>query len=123
MSTQYDICFVTVGDKKTAETITTGLLEGKLAACVTAVPGAESSYWWQGRIERSAEILLIVKTRLALREDIIQFVKQHHPYSVPETVFFEINAASKDYLDWLGANTLFTTNIPKDKAPGVKKEI
>lgn len=123
MDTQYDICFVTVGDKKTAQLITSGLLEGRLAACVTAVPGAESSYWWKDRIEKSAEILLVIKTRRALREDIVQFVKQHHPYSVPETIFFGIDAASKDYLDWLGANTLFTTNIPKDKDPKAKKEI
>ncbi len=123
MNTKYDICFVTVGDKKTAEKITSGLLEGRLAACVSAVPGVESSYWWKDRIEKSSEILLIIKTRRALREDIMQFVKNNHPYNVPETVFTEIDGASKEYLDWLGANTLFTTNITKDKVPGAKKEI
>lgn len=118
MSTQYDLCFVTVGDRKTAEEISSGLLKGKLAACVSAVPGVESAYWWKDRIEKSSEILLLIKTRRALREDIMQFVKQHHPYAVPETVFVEMDGASKEYLDWLGANTLFTTNIPKDKAAG-----
>lgn len=120
MNTQYDICFVTVGDKKTAEKISAGLLEERLAACVSAVPGVESSYWWKDRIEKSAEILLIIKTRRALREDIIQFVKRHHPYTVPETIFTEIDGASHEYLDWLGANTVFSTNIPKDKAPEKK---
>jgi len=117
MNTQYDLCFVTVGDKKTAGEIATGLLEGHLAACVSTVPGVESSYWWKNRIERSSETLLIIKTRRILREDIIQFVKRHHPYDVPETVFFEMDGASREYQDWIGANTLFTTNIPKDKAP------
>ena len=123
MATKYDICFVTVGDKKTAGVIASGLLKEKLAACVSAVPGVESSYWWKDRIEKSSEIMLVIKTRRALREDITQFVKQHHPYSVPETIFFEIDGADGAYLDWLGANTLFTTNISKDKSPGVKKEI
>ena len=113
MNTQYDICFVTAGDKKTADEIAMGLLNEKLAACVSCVPGVESSYWWKDRIEKSSEILLIIKSRTALREDIIQFVKQHHPYTVPETIFFDIAAAPREYLDWLGANTLFTTNIPK----------
>jgi periplasmic divalent cation tolerance protein len=117
MNTPYDICFVTVGDKQTAEKLTAGLLDERLAACVSAVPGVESSYRWNGRVEKSAEILLIIKTRRALREDVVQFVKRHHPYTVPETVFTEIAAGAQDYLDWLGANTLFTTNIPKDKAP------
>jgi periplasmic divalent cation tolerance protein len=123
MATDYDLCFVTVGDKKTAEEIASGLLEGRLAACVSAVPGLTSTYWWKDRIEKSSETLLIIKTRRTLRNDIIQFVKERHPYAVPETVFTEIAGASKDYLDWIGANTLFTTNIPLDKAPENKKEL
>ena len=122
MATTYDICFVTVGDRKTADEIASGLLKGKLAACVSIVPGVESSYWWKDRIETSAELMLVIKSRRVLREDIIQFVKEHHPYTVPETIFTEIAGAPKDYLDWLGANTLFTTNIPLDKAPDAKKE-
>ena len=123
MNTQYDLCFVTVGDKKTAGEIATGLLEGHLAACVSTVPGLESSYWWKNRLETSSEILLIIKTRRILREDIMQFVKRHHPYAVPETIFMEIAGASREYQDWIGANTLFTTNIPRDKAPEKKREL
>jgi periplasmic divalent cation tolerance protein len=122
MATKYDLCFVTVGDKKTADEIASGLLKERLAACVSAVPGLESSYWWKDRIEKAQEILLLIKTRRALREDVMQFVKQHHPYTVPEMVFVEMDGATREYLDWLGANTLFTTNIPKD-SPGTKKEI
>ena len=122
MATQYDICLVTVGDDKTAEKISSGLLEERLAACVSAVPGLRSAYWWQDRIEKSSETLLVIKTRRALREDIIQFVKRHHPYSVPETLFLEIDGASQGYLDWLGANTLFTTNIPKGTPRDQRKE-
>jgi len=123
MATKYDICFVTVGDKKTAAALASGLLKEKLAACVSAVPGVESSYWWKDKIETSSETLLIIKTRRLLREDIIQFVKRHHPYAVPETIFTEIDGASRDYQDWIGANTIFTTNIPKDKASGAKEEL
>ena len=67
MATKYDICFVTVGDRKTAGTIASGLLKEKLAACVSAVPGVESSYWWKDRIETSSETLLIIKARRILR--------------------------------------------------------
>jgi periplasmic divalent cation tolerance protein len=123
MDTQYDICFVTVGDKKTADAIASGLLKERLAACVTTLPGAESSYWWKSRIETSSETLLIIKTRRILRENIIQFVKLNHPYDVPETIFTEIDGASQEYLDWIGANTLFTPNVPRDKAPDAKEEL
>ncbi|MBI4350289.1 MAG: divalent-cation tolerance protein CutA [Elusimicrobia bacterium] len=123
MATKYDICFVTAGDEKTAGEIASGLLRERLAACVSTVPGVESSYWWKDKIETASETLLIIKTRRILREDIIQFVKRHHPYAVPETVFAEIDGGSRLYLDWIGANTLFTTNIPKDKATDAKEEI
>lgn len=123
MPTDYDICFITVGDKKTAEALTKGLLKERLAACVSVIGGVESSYWWKGRLEKSAEMLLLVKSRRTLREDIIQFVKKNHPYSVPETVFARIDAGSRHYLDWLGANTAFTTNIPVDKLPGGNKPL
>ena len=115
MTTPYNICLVTVGDKKTASIITDALLKEKLAACVSTVPGLASVYRWKGKIERSSEILLIIKTRKTLREDITQAVRRKHPYSMPEILFLDIAEGGKDYLDWLGANTLFTTNIPKDK--------
>ena len=114
MATQYDICFITVGNAETEEKISSGLLRERLAACVSSVPGISSSYWWKDRIETSAEILLVVKTRRALRDDIVQFVKENHPYTVPETIFAEIDAGSPEYLDWLGANTAFSTNVTKD---------
>ncbi|MCX5784529.1 MAG: divalent-cation tolerance protein CutA [Elusimicrobia bacterium] len=115
MPTPYDICFVTVSDEKTASIITDELIKEKLAACVSAVPGLSSTYRWQGKIEHTQEILLIIKTRKVLREDIIQAVRRKHAYSVPETVFLNIDEGNKEYLDWLGANTLFTSNISKDR--------
>lgn len=105
MATQYDLCFVTAGDRATADKLTAGLLRERLAACVTAVPGARSSYLWQGRVEQAREILLLVKTRRALRRGVTDFVKRHHPYEVPEIIFAAIDAGSRPYLDWLGEST------------------
>lgn len=121
--TDYEVCFVTVGDKKTADLITEGLLRDRLAACVSAVPGVQSAYTWKGRIEKSEEILLIIKTRRTLREDVVQFVKKHHTYETPETIFLTIQAGSQAYLDWLGANTAFTTNIPKEEHRETRKDL
>ena len=123
MNTRYDICLVTAGNKAAAQKLAEGLLRGRLAACVSTVPGVNSTYWWKGRLEKASEVLLLIKTRRILREDIIQFVKRHHPYAVPETIFTEIDGASRAYQDWIGANTIFTTNIPKDKATGAKEEL
>ena len=115
MLTQYTVCLVTVGDDKTASLIAGGLVEGKLAACVSVVGGVTSTYRWKGKVEKSNEILLIIKTRKNLMDDVEQFIKRNHTYTVPEILFLGIDRGSSEYLDWLGANTLFTTNISKDK--------
>ena len=117
MATPYNICLVTVGDEKTAALITDELLKKRLAACVSAVPGITSVYRWKNKIKRGREILLVIKTKKTLREDVTLAVRRKHPYSVPEILFVDIAAGGNDYLDWLGANTLFfTADVLKDKA-------
>ena len=45
-----------------AEAVAVGLLNRRLVACVNAVPGVVSRYWWKGQISRDDETLLILKT-------------------------------------------------------------
>ena len=105
MATDYDLCFVTAPDRAAAAALADGLLQERLAACVTVLPGAESAYWWKGKIERSAETVLLIKTRSSLRGDVARFVRAHHSYENPEIIFAHIDAGSPEYLDWLGSNT------------------
>jgi periplasmic divalent cation tolerance protein len=120
MTETYQICLVAAGDKETARKISEGLIKEKFAACVSMVEGVTSAYRWQGRLETSSEILLLIKTRKSLSSDVSQFIKKNHPYTVPEILFIDIAGGSREYLDWLGANTLFTANISKDRQPRKK---
>ena len=49
-----------------AERAGTALLERRLAACVNILPGMVSHYWWQGKIERGEEAVMLIKTRASL---------------------------------------------------------
>ena len=115
MHTSYTVCFVTAGDDATAASLAKGLVEGRFAACVSVIHNVSSTYRWQGKIEISRERLLVIKTRKALMKDVRQFIKDNHPSKTPEIIFLDISGGSADYLDWVGANTLFTGNMPKDK--------
>jgi periplasmic divalent cation tolerance protein len=62
---------------------------------------AESSFWWQGKIDRAREYLLLIKTRTSQFVRLRQFLERHHPYSVPEIVALPIEKANAPYLNWI----------------------
>ena len=114
MPTPYAVVFITVPDAKSADKVGGALLKLKLAACVNEVPGLRSRYWWEGKIEEAKEVLLVIKTRMALVPEVARCVKENHPYSLPEVVALPVEEGLKAYLDWLGANTLLS---PKAARP------
>ncbi len=114
-TSKYCLCLITADSQQVANTIAEGLVSEKLAACVNIINGVNSIYRWQGKIEEAGEFLLIVKTKIILIKDVIKYVKDKHTYTVPEIIFLPIIDGNEEYLDWVGANTLFTTNISKDR--------
>lgn len=88
-----------------AEGLARELVERSLAACVQIGPGLNSVYRWQGAIERSAERLLLIKSRRGLFAALEAAIKARHPYEVPEIVALDVSAGHAPYLDWLAAST------------------
>ena len=101
MAAGYVVVYVTVPNPEEGEKIARELLNKKLAACVSTVPGIRSSYWWQGKIENSAECLLIIKTKKTLMNRLTKSVKSIHSYKVPEIISMPISGGNKDYLCWI----------------------
>ena len=77
-------------------------MEDRLAACVNRIPGVRSVYRWQGKVEQSAEELLIIKTRKELFTTLEKRVRELHSYAVPEVIALPIINGSESYLRWLG---------------------
>ena len=100
-TSEYIIIFITCNDAEEAQNIAELLLEQRMAACVNIVPGINSSFWWEGKIETVTESLLIVKTRAIKLPEIIQSVKAVHNNTLPEIIALPIVGGNKDYLDWI----------------------
>ena len=102
---EHCIIYITAGSKEEADKLSRGLVEEKLAFCVNAVPGIQSTYQWEGKIHVDDEILLIVKTRQDRYETLEQWVKQNHSYDVPEIISLPIQKGLPEYLqaidDWV----------------------
>ena len=88
-----------------AETAGKALVERRLAACVNILPGMVSFYWWEGKIDRGDEVVMIIKTRAALAEPVRAAVKELHPYTTPAILVMPIEAVDPDYHAWILAET------------------
>src|SRR5882724_1325265 len=98
---QFALVLVTAPDLKTARNLTRAALESHLAACGNLIPGVESHYWWQGKIETGKEILMVLKTTAARLAALQALIVAEHPYDIPEFVVLRIEGGSERYLEWL----------------------
>ncbi len=99
------LTFVTCKDLKQAKGIARALVKERLAACVNVVPGVASIYAWEGKLEESREVLLVIKSRRALSGRLASRVRALHSYSVPEVVTVPIASGNPDYLRWVREST------------------
>ncbi|MBL6766423.1 MAG: divalent-cation tolerance protein CutA [Verrucomicrobiae bacterium] len=93
--------FVTAPDIDTGRRIARSVVEAGLAACVNMLPGVESHYRWEGKLECGQEVLLLMKTTLERLTDLESKVLAEHPYDTPEFVVTAIEGGNDRYLAWL----------------------
>lgn len=95
------LLFSTASTPQEAAKIAKILIQQKLAACVSIVPGLTSYFRWQKRLDRAKECLLVIKTQKRQFKRVEAAIRKAHSYSVPEIIGFPISRGSKPYLDWL----------------------
>jgi len=95
------VVLVTCPNRRLANTLARELVGRRLAACVNLVPGVESTFRWQGKVNRCRETLLIIKTAAAAVERLRRAVIALHPYEVPEFLALSIRAGHRPYLQWI----------------------
>ena len=98
------IVMTTVASAEDAARLGRTLVEERLAACATVLPSAHSIYSWQGKIESSDEILLLLKTTTDQLPALESRLQELHSYETPEFLVIEIEAGSESYLKWLREN-------------------
>jgi periplasmic divalent cation tolerance protein len=99
--TDKKIVFTTASSPDEARRIAHHLVEHRLAACVNIVPGVESVYRWQGKVESSPECLLMIKTSVEKFPEVRDAVVELHSYDLPECITVTIDDGGAEYLKWL----------------------
>src|ERR1017187_4480824 len=101
---KFAVVLVTAPDLKTARPLANAALRAKLIACANLVPKIESHYWWHGKIESGAEVLLVLKTQKSKLAALEKLILAKHPYDTPEFLVLPVSAGNKKYLAWLAAS-------------------
>ena len=100
-TTKYLLVLVTAPDVKSARNLARRALEARLIACANLVRNIESHYWWKDKIEKSPEVLLLMKTTSSAVADLEELVLANHPYDTPEFVVMNLRAGTDRYLNWI----------------------
>jgi periplasmic divalent cation tolerance protein len=101
MSGNYIIVLVTTVNKAEAEKIAQTLLKEKLIACANIINPVTSFFHWSGRIDKTEECLVVMKSRMDLFAELTERVKALHSYEVPEILALPVVEGSKAYFDWM----------------------
>jgi periplasmic divalent cation tolerance protein len=95
------VVLMTAASRDEAGRIAKMLVSQRLAGCVQILPEIQSIYWWQGKVARETETLLLAKTTKERFADLVSSVTEIHSYETPEIVALSITAAAEPYLKWL----------------------
>lgn len=99
------LCLCSCPDAASARAIADALVNERLAACVSRLPGLESTYRWQDRVEHANEVLLLIKTAAERLEALTARVQTLHPYELPELIAVEAAGGLAPYLAWVAEQT------------------
>jgi periplasmic divalent cation tolerance protein len=95
------VVLVTAPSETVALEIARTLVDERLAACVSVVPGLTSIYQWEGRREETPEALLLIKTRPEGYAALQRRVLELHPYSMPEVLGLPVAEGAPAYVQWV----------------------
>jgi periplasmic divalent cation tolerance protein len=95
------IVLTTAACSEAANQLACALVEDRLAACATIIPGAQSVYHWQGKVETAAEFVVLIKTTVDLLPPLETRLLELHTYQTPEFLVLPVESGSRQYLDWL----------------------
>jgi periplasmic divalent cation tolerance protein len=100
MKERYSVILTTAGSSDEAESLASGLVSRKLVACAQLLP-IGSMYIWEGKIEKDSEVLLLLKARADLYEQIESYILERHSYDTPEVLQLDVKQGSEGYLSWI----------------------
>ena len=99
------VLLTTVANADEGVALVRALLDRRLIACGTLLPGARSLYRWEGKVADESEVVLLLKTRSAVVHAIERAFSELHPYKVPELLALSVTTGLDKYVAWINTET------------------
>jgi len=97
--------YVTVPELSVAKAIAHCVVEENFAACVNILPQVTSVSNWQGTVEETDEIIMVLKTPAHMFHKLESRIRGLHPYKTPCIVGLPISIGAADFLNWVHSST------------------
>lgn len=106
MSEQEVVVVITnLPDRATAERIADSLVAQGDAACINILAGCTSVYRWEGKLNHTDEVPLLIKTTRAAYPRLEAALRKLHPYELPELIALPVSVGLPEYLNWITQET------------------
>lgn len=90
-----------VGTQQQAMEISEELIHRRLATCVNILPCHRSIYRWKGKVCSDTELLLMIKTRASLYDEVVEAIRELHSYELPEILEMPIGRVEEHFHGWV----------------------
>ena len=104
--TEYFLCITTVTSRDEANRIKNLVMTKRLTACVSIIPGVESTYHWRDQIKENEELIMIFKSKKYRLEKLKREVLVAHSYEIPEFIAIPIVDGGLHYFSWIDRELL-----------------
>jgi periplasmic divalent cation tolerance protein len=95
----------TIDSEDAARALARSIVDARVAACAQVLSPINSTYWWQGKVDVADEWMIVIKTAADRLDALVEHIKSHHSYDVPEIVAMPIEGGNPDYLSWISEET------------------
>ena len=93
--------FSTFSTRDEAERVGEALVERRVAACGNVIPTVHSFYFWDGKLQRESEAMLLLKTTSEHVAEIAEYIRTEGTYDTPEVLAVTARDGLPAYLQWV----------------------
>ena len=99
------LIYVTVASNEEAEKIARVVVSERLAACANILGSIQSVYHWNGKLERTTEVAMLLKTQELVVDTLVARIRQLHSYDCPAIVVVPVLGGNPEFLAWVASET------------------